>query len=63
MTLHDNKEFGFTVPTFNWSDLNGKDLRIGVSQTIDGLSVVGIEKSTGKIYVLVTEINLEGPVN
>jgi hypothetical protein len=53
----------FTIPTFNWMDLNGKDLRIGVSQTMDGLSVVGVEKSTGNIYVLVTEINIEGTLN
>jgi hypothetical protein len=59
----NNQLFNFPIETFNWDDLNGKELRIGVSQTADGVVVVGVEKSTGKIYVLVTDINFEGMVN
>ena len=52
--------------TFNWQELNGKTLDISVATHYDDLAkeslvtVVGRDKTTGKLYVLVNEIKRYG---
>jgi hypothetical protein len=43
------------IKTFEWADLNGKELTI-VTATDSGASIIaGLEKETGMIYVIATK--------
>lgn len=47
---------------FKWSDLDGKTLKINVAKSIDGISVIGTDESTGSMYVLKQRVFPEGPL-
>ncbi|KFN07299.1 MULTISPECIES: hypothetical protein [Paenibacillus] len=44
------------MPSFEWSDLDGKTLDMAVSRDECGITVAGIDKGTGVIYVLHQQI-------
>ncbi|PZM65934.1 hypothetical protein [Paenibacillus dendritiformis] len=48
------------IPSFEWADLDGKTLDIAVSRDQCGMTVAGIDKGTGVIYVLHQQIIPEG---
>jgi len=48
-----NKE---NIKEFNWSDIDGKILKISVYENDLGISVIGIDETNGNIYVLYTKV-------
>ena len=48
-----NKE---DIPIFNWKDLNHKTLTMHVTETREGLSVIGWDEETGIHYVIKCEV-------
>ena len=52
-----NKE---NIKEFNWSDIDGKILKISVYKGEFGMSVVGIDEINGNMYVLYTKVIEEG---
>lgn len=49
------------IPTFNYEELNGKNLKIYTNKSEDGTVVVGIDQETNQMFVLKLEINTETP--
>ena len=48
-----NKE---NIPIFNWSDLNGKELKISVYEEELGINVIGIDETNGNMYVIYNKV-------
>jgi len=44
------------ITTFEWSELEGKTLKIHYGCSGDCFSVIGVEQGTGQVYLLITEM-------
>nr|WP_309099087.1 hypothetical protein [Fredinandcohnia onubensis] len=51
----------YTIPQLNWTELNGKKLKIFVSEAKDGTTVVGLDEESDIIYLLHQKIVEERP--
>lgn len=59
--MTDKKAKVIQIPTFDFEDLHGKNLKIYASKSRDGMTVIGIDEETSVMYVLHQEINIEPP--
>lgn len=45
------------IPVFNWQDLHKKTLEIHVNDTDEAMVVMGLDRTTGILYMLHSEVN------